>query len=159
MAASGLSKYTENSSIQGSFYVTEKNSHFFHIKLQTKWEIFSFNRTYRKLLSILKLWLSQFVPPKKVSFPEQGLGSFISTYKARFKRDTVTKKEFIRNIWDETGEKIFETGKLLKSLNQPNVLNFKNVCYQLFSIMFKYMYHLPFPLLEQFLKLVDWMGS
>ena len=138
--------------------------------------MFSLNRTYQELLSILKLWLSQFVSLKKVSFPEnpllpkffynevikeeeQGLGSFISTYTARFKRDTVTKKEFIRNIWDETGEKIFETGKLLKSLNQPNVLNFKNVCYQLFSIMFKYMYHLPFPLLEQFLKLVDWMAS
>ena len=137
--------------------------------------MFSLNRTYQELLSILKLWLSQFVSLKKVSFPENPLllkffynevikeeelggGFFVSTYKVRFKRDTVAKKEFIRNKWDETGKNNFERGKLLKSLNQPNVVNFKNVCYQPFYIMFKYMYHLPFPLLEQFLKLVDWMG-
>ena len=132
--------------------------------------MFSFNRTYRKLLSILKLWLSQFVPPKKVSFPENPLlpkffynevikEEELDHEELRFKRDTVAKKEFIRNKWDETGKNNFERGKLLKSLNQPNVVNFKNVCYQPFYIMFKYMYHLPFPLLEQFLKLVDWMAS
>ena len=63
-----------------------------------------------------------FVPPKKVSIPEDpllakffydevvreeepGRGSFGSTYKARFKGDTVPIKEFIRNKWDETGRK------------------------------------------------------
>ena len=138
--------------------------------------MFSLNRTYQERLSILKLWLSQFVSLKKVSFPEKpllpkffynevikeeelGRGFFVSTYKVRFKRDTVAKKEFTGSKWDETGKNNFERGKLLKSLNQPNVVNFKNVCYQPFYIMFKYMYHLPFPLLEQFLKLVDWMAS
>ena len=55
-----------------------------------------------------------FVPPKKVSLPEDpllpiffydevikeeelGRGSFCSTYKARFKGDAVAIKEFIRN--------------------------------------------------------------
>ena len=132
--------------------------------------MFSLNRTYQELLSILKLWLSQFVSLKKVSFPENPLlpkffynevikEEELDHEELRFKRDTVAKKEFIRNKWDETGKNNFERGKLLKSLNQPNVVNFKNVCYQPFYIMFKYMYHLPFPLLEQFLKLVDWMGS
>ena len=132
--------------------------------------MFSLNRTYQELLSILKLWLSQFVSLKKVSFPENPLlpkffynevikEEELDHEELRFKRDTVAKKEFIRNKWDETGKNNFERGKLLKSLNQPNVVNFKNVCYQPFYIMFKYMYHLPFPLLERFLKLVDWMAS
>ena len=37
---------------------------------------------------------------------ELGRGYFGSTYKARFKGDTVAIKEFIRSKWDKTGEKI-----------------------------------------------------
>ena len=92
-----------------------------------------------------------FVPPKKVSFREDlllpkffydevikeeelGRGSFCSTYKARF--SAVAIKEFIRNKWDETGKKFLKESKILKSLNHPNVVNFKNVCYQPLAIMF-----------------------
>ena len=48
--------------------------------------------------------------------------------------------------------------KLPKSLNHPNVVNFKSVCYQPLANVFDIMCHLVFPRLEQFVKLVDWMG-
>ena len=68
---------------------------------------------------------------------ELGHGSFGSTYKARFKGDTVAMKEFIRSKWDETGKKKLKESKRLERLNQPNVLDFRNVCYQPLAIMFE----------------------
>ena len=96
-----------------------------------------------------------FVPLKEVSFPEDpfpllfkllddevikeeklGRGSFHFTYKARFKGETVAIKEFTRNKWDETGKTYLKEAKILKSLNHPNVKNFKNAFYQPLAIMF-----------------------
>ena len=68
---------------------------------------------------------------------ELGRSSFGSTYKARFKGDAVAIKEFIRRKWDETGEKNLKEAKILERLNQPNLVNFKNVCYQPRAIMFE----------------------
>ena len=36
------------------------------------------------------------------------------------------------------GEKFLKEAKILESLNPPNLVNFKNVCYQPLAIMFKY---------------------
>ena len=70
-----------------------------------------------------------FVPPKKVSFPEDPLplkffddeshwgrtdGSFGSTAKARFKGDTVAIKEIIGNKWEETGKTFWKRQKYWK---------------------------------------------
>ena len=54
-------------------------------------------------------------------------------------------------------EKFLKEAKILESLNHPNLVNFKNVCYQPLTIMFEYL-SFSFSLLEQFMKLVDWMG-
>ena len=35
------------------------------------------------------------------------------------------------------GEKILKEAKILEGLNQPNVVDFKNVCYQPLAIMFE----------------------
>ena len=45
--------------------------------------------------------------------------------KARFKEETVAIKEFNGNKWDETGKTFLKEAKILKSLNHPNVVNFK----------------------------------
>ena len=79
----------------------------------------------------------------------------MSTDKARFKGDTVAMKEIIGNKWDETEKQNLKEAKII---NHHNLVNFKNACYQPLAIMFEYMYHLVFPRLEQFVKLVDWMG-
>ena len=92
-----------------------------------------------------------FVPLKEVSFPKdpfpllpkfgddevinQTVVSCIN--KARFKEETVAIKEFNRNKWDETGKTFLKEAKILKSLNHPNVVNFKNACYQSLAIMFE----------------------
>ena len=68
---------------------------------------------------------------------ELGRGSFGSTYKRRFKGETVAIKEFIRSKWDETGKIFLKEAKILERLNQPNVVNFRNVCYQPSAIMFE----------------------
>ena len=36
------------------------------------------------------------------------------------------------------GEKFLKEVKILESLNHPNLINFKNVCYQPLAIMFEY---------------------
>ena len=36
------------------------------------------------------------------------------------------------------GEKFLKEVKILESLNHPNLVNFKNVCYQPLAIMFEY---------------------
>ena len=68
---------------------------------------------------------------------ELGRGYFGSTYKARFKGDNVAIKEFNRSKWDGTGGGDLNDAKILERLNQPNLANFKNVCYQLLAIMFE----------------------
>ena len=47
---------------------------------------------------------------------------------------------------------------MLESLNHPDVVNFRNVCYQPLATLFEYVSYLVFPRLKQFVKLVDWMG-
>ena len=66
---------------------------------------------------------------------EVGRGYFGSTYKAR-QGDAVAIKKFIRSKWDETGKNLKEA-KIFETLNQPNLVNFKNVCYQPLAIMFE----------------------
>ena len=44
---------------------------------------------------------------------ELGRGSFGSTYKVRFKGDTVAIKEFIRSKWNETRENFLKESKIL----------------------------------------------
>ena len=36
------------------------------------------------------------------------------------------------------GEKFWKEPKILESLNHPNLVNFKNICYQALAIMFEY---------------------
>ena len=139
--------------------------HLFLLNSQTEWEkmyvslftvLFFLNRTHQQLRSTeIMAFIIWFVPLKEVSFPEDpfpllfkllddevikeeklGRGSFHFTYKARFKGETVAIKEFTRNKWDETGKTYLKEAKILKSLNHPNVKNFKNVFYQPLAIMF-----------------------
>ena len=56
-----------------------------------------------------------------------------------------------------TRENFLKEAKILEYLNYPNIVSFKNVGYQPLPLRLK-MYHLVFFRLEQFLKLVDWMG-
>ena len=36
------------------------------------------------------------------------------------------------------GENLLKEAKILESLSHPNLVNFKNICYQPFAIMFEY---------------------
>ena len=47
-------------------------------------------------------------------------------------------KEVIGSRCDKTGKKFFKDAKILESLNHPNLVNFKNICYQLLAVMFEY---------------------
>ena len=47
--------------------------------------------------------------------------------------------------------------KVLESLSHPNLVNFKPYIIS-HSQLFLNMYHLILPCLQQFVKLVDWMG-
>ena len=120
--------------------------------------LFFFSRTYQWVTSWypeIMAFAIPFIPPKKVSFPEDPLLTkffydevlnveelgrvlFGSTCNARFKGDTVAIQEFIQYKWNEIGKKFLNEAKILESLNHPNVVNFKNVCYQPFAIMFEY---------------------
>ena len=67
---------------------------------------------------------------------ELGRGSFKSTYKAHFKGDCCHKRIYLKQMqWNR--EKNLKEAKILERLNQSNVVNFKNVCYQLLAIMFE----------------------
>ena len=46
-------------------------------------------------------------------------------------------KEIIGNIW-WNGENFLKEAKILESLDHPNLVNFKNVCYQPLVIMFEF---------------------
>ena len=48
-------------------------------------------------------------------------------------RETVTMKEIIGSRCDKTGKSFW-----LESLNHPNLVNFKNICYQPLAMMFEY---------------------
>ena len=47
--------------------------------------------------------------------------------------------------------------KILESLNHPNLVNFKSICYRPLAIMFQYVLF-SFPLFPQFVKVLDLMG-
>ena len=66
---------------------------------------------------------------------ELGRGYFGSTYKPRLKGDTVAIEELIRSKWDEMVEKNLKEAKILERLNQPNLVYFKNVCYEPLAII------------------------
>ena len=78
--------------------------------------------------------------------------------KARF------KGEFIRQEWDKTGKTFLKEAKILKSLNHPNVVNFKNVCFQPLTIIFEYVSFSFSPFgtvceisgLDEFLRFLDY---
>ena len=81
----------------------------------------------------------------------------MSTDKARFEGDLVAIKEIIGNKRYETGKIFLKGAKILESLNHPNLVNFKSICYRPLAIMFQYVLF-SFLLFPQFVKLLDWMG-
>ena len=81
----------------------------------------------------------------------------MSTDKARFEGDLVAIKEIIGNKRYETGKIFLKRAKILESLNHPNLVNFKSICYRPLAIMFQYVLF-SFLLFPQFVKLLDWMG-
>ena len=78
----------------------------------------------------------------------------MSTDKARFEGDLVAIKEIIGNKRYETGKIFLKGAKILESLNHPNLVNFKSICYRPLAIMFQYVLF-SFPLFPQFVKLLD----